>query len=250
MLYSGSYVPVTYTTHTGKLTMKHALSLATFNIFSDGYTGSGQLQSITLYGDSIYTDGVMSVENGKIAGSKKGDLTVAFDKAIGNQGWSDDIPQIWVIPLPINTKSTKAFLKAVVDGREYVTTFPEVEMKIGFQYIFHLVLTNNGLEFIPDQTTTISLNDQDEGVQALSAHGILSVSHNTEGEFSSLIMNGDNVFGNINWGDNTKDSYVDGISHDYSNGAAHQIIVETWNSIGFHLRTIKNITTIDVSKYE
>ena len=35
-LYSGSYVPVTVTTNTAKLNMKHAMSLAAFNIFTDG----------------------------------------------------------------------------------------------------------------------------------------------------------------------------------------------------------------------
>lgn len=165
LLYSGSYVPVSYNTYTAKLTMKHALSLASFNIVSQGYKGTGNLQSLTLTGDSIYTKGVMTVENGKIHGTEKGDVKVNISKQITSNGWKDNLPRIWVIPLPFNTKSTKAYLKTVIDGKEFTSAVPEVEMKIGFQYIFHLVLTDNGLEFIPDQTTSISLNNEEDEIQ-------------------------------------------------------------------------------------
>lgn len=250
LLYSGSYVPVSYNTYTAKLTMKHALSLASFNIVAQGYKGTGNLQSLTLTGDSIYTKGVMTVENGKIHGTEKGDLKVNISKQITSNGWKDNLPRIWVIPLPFNTKSTKAYLKTVIDGKEYTSTIPEVEMKIGFQYIFHLVLTDNGLEFIPDQTTSISLNNEEDEMQALSGYGVLQLTHNGSGDFSSIVMNGDNVFGTVKWGDNTKSTYEDGITHTYSTGGDHALLLENWNSIGFHLRNLKGIKAIDISQYE
>ena len=46
LLYSGSYVPVSYTTHNAKLVMKHALSLVSFNISKQGYSGAGNLSKI------------------------------------------------------------------------------------------------------------------------------------------------------------------------------------------------------------
>ena len=250
VLYSGSYVPVSYTTHNAKLKMKHALSLATFNIFKQGYTGKGNLRRITLYGDSIYVKGEMTAEKGKVYGKEKGDLTIAYDKIITEQGWTEDMPQMWVIPIPFNTKSTEAYLKATIDDVEYTSIIPEVEMKTGFQYVFHLVLTNNGLEFIPDQTSCVSLNDDSDEIASIEGYAVLTMTHNGNKEFSALIMNGNNVFGTIKWGDNFSDSYRDGIEHIYETSDSHQILVESWNSTGFHLKNISGISTIDISQYE
>ena len=46
--------------------MKHALSLLTFNIGKHGYTGNGILQSLSVSGEEVYTNGKMSIETGKI----------------------------------------------------------------------------------------------------------------------------------------------------------------------------------------
>lgn len=250
ILYSGSYVPVTYTTNTAKLKMKHALSLASFNIAKDGYTGAGKLQKLTLYGDSIYTKGVMSVENGKVAGKEKGEVSSAFDKTIEKTGWKTDVPRLWVIPLPFNTKVTKAYLKAVIDGKEYTSTLPEVEMRIGFMYLFHLVLTDNGLEFIPDQTTSVSMNEESDEVGALEGHAILKLTHQGKGELSSFFILGDNVFGTVKWDGNNGETYTNGASHIYETDGTHAVFTETWNSIGFELRNLKGIQAVDISQYE
>lgn len=249
ILYSGSYVPVTYTSYNAMLKMKHSLSLASFNIFKQGYSGTGKLQRITLTGDSIYVKGEMTVERGKVNGKEKGDLSVGFDKIILEQGWTENIPQIWVIPIPFNTKSTKACMKAIIDDVEYTSIVPEVEMKTGFQYIFHLVLTNNGLEFIPDQTACVSLNEDTDEIDSIEGHAILTLTHDGNKEFSSLIMNGDNVFGTVKWGDDSSDSYKDGISHTYEKPDSYQILIESWNSTGFQLKNITGIKAIDISLY-
>lgn len=249
-LYSGSYVPVTVTTNTAKLNMKHAMSLAAFNIFTDGYSGAGKLQSLAISGDSVYTKGVMTVENGKIRGTERGEIKVAFDKQITAQGWSNSMPRIWVIPLPFNTKSTKAYLKAVIDGKEFNSVFPEVEMKIGFQYSFHLVLTDNGLEFIPDQTTTMALNFDEDEIAQLEGRGVLGVTYDGSSEFSSVVMAGVNVFGTVLWGDGEKSTYEDGISHTFSTAGSKKMIFETWNSTGFTIKDLTGISEIDISGYE
>jgi len=249
-LYSGSYVPVTVTTNTAKLNMKHAMSLAAFNIFTDGYSGAGKLQSLAISGDSVYTKGVMTVENGKIRGTERGEIKVAFDKQITAQGWSNSMPRIWVIPLPFNTKSTKAYLKAVIDGKEFNSVFPEVEMKIGFQYSFHLVLTDNGLEFIPDQTTTMALNFDEDEIAQLEGRGVLGVTFDGSSEFSSVVMAGVNVFGTVLWGDGEKSTYEDGISHTFSTAGSKKMIFETWNSTGFTIKNLTGISEIDISGYE
>lgn len=250
LLYSGSYVPVSYTTYTARLTMKHALSLASFNIFSQDYSGAGHLQSITLSGDSVYVKGKMTVEKGRVNGTEKGELKVAFDKTITSSGWTEELPQIWVIPAPFNTKVTKAFITMSIDDKEFTCTVPEVEMKTGFQYIFHLVLTDNGLECIPSQTVAVSLNNDEDAIEPLQDYAVLTITQQGEGDFSSLIVTGDNVFGSVLWGDHTTDSYEEGISHQYATGEQHSVLVETWSSTGFRLKNLKGIQAIDIRKYE
>ena len=51
LLYSGAYVPATFNTHSVKLNMKHALTLASFNILKQNYSGAGKLTSLTVAGD-------------------------------------------------------------------------------------------------------------------------------------------------------------------------------------------------------
>lgn len=55
----------------------------------------------------------------------------------------------------------------MIDGKSYVIDFPEVEMRTGFQYVLHLVLTNTGLVFIPSMTEIVSLNVADDAMEAM-----------------------------------------------------------------------------------
>lgn len=246
VLYSGSFVPVTYTTHSAKLTMKHALSLVTYNISNQGYTGAGMLQSLNLSGEGIYTQGTMNVKDGKIAGTEAGGFTIQVNKQITNSGWETTLPRMWAIPF--STKVSVVTLKARIDGKEYEARLPEVEMKRGFQYIFHLVLTNYGLEFIPDQTVIISLNQSTDRMEDLEGHGILRIMHNANA-YTLPMLNGDNVFGFVNWGDGTMESYVINATHTYPGVEAKQTIIESWNSTGFELNNLVGVEEIDVSNY-
>lgn len=246
MLYSGAFVPVTFNTHTAKLTMKHALSLATFNISLQGYSGKGQLQSLSIVGEQVYTTGSMNVQSGKVTGSGTSTFTLSVNKQIGSGGWNSDLPRLWQIPF--STKAMPTMLKAVIDGTTYEARFPEVEMTSGFQYIFRLVLTAYGLEFIPDQTETISLNLDTDSMQPLNGYGVLRFTHSAaELQIPQLI--GDKVFGSISWGDNRYESYDRGASHSYGTTTTKILSIESWNSTGFELRNLEGIDGIDISEY-
>ena len=246
VLYSGSFVPVSYTTHTAKLTMKHALSLSSLNICTQGYNGTGKLQKLEVVGEEIYVDGTMDISTGKIAGNTKGNIVIESEKQLLESGWTEDLPKIWVIPF--STKAKNVNLKATIDGKDYVTSFPEVEMKSGFQYIFRLVLTNYGLEFIADQTVVISLNEDSDEMETLEKYGIISLVHSAK-EFVLPMLSGDNVFGNVTWGDGVAESYSMEADHSYSVDGDKTIIIETWNSRGFELKDMVGIEEIDLSKY-
>lgn len=246
ILYSGYSVPVSHTTYQAKLTMKHALSLVTFNVSSQGYAGKGVLESLSLSGEQVYTTGTMSIESGKIKGTGQETYVQECGQTITSSGWTADLPRIWSIPF--STKVDVATLTAVIDGKSYRTAFPEVEMKSGYQYIFHLVLTGYGLEFIPDQTQTISLNQETDEMGALEGYGVLLITHAAP-DFTLPVLTGDNVFGSVDWGDGTTDSYAVGLSHGYGGNASRQTVIETWNSTGFELKELTGVEVIDVSGY-
>lgn len=247
VLYSGGYVPVTYTTHTAKLTMKHALALTTFNICSQGYSGQGTLQSISLAGEQVYTSGTMNVENGKVTGTGQTAFALTLSKQIASSGWQEELPRLWSIPF--STKAQTALLKATIDGKEYEAAFPEVEMRSGFQYIFRMVLTDYGLEFIPDQTETISLNTDTDQMGELNDYGVLLITHRSS-LFQLPTLTGDNVFGSVDWGDGTADSYSIGGTHTYSDSGEKTARIESWNSNGFSLSNLEGIESVDISLYQ
>lgn len=245
VLYSGSFVPVTYTTHTATLNMKHALMLLTFNVLKQGYTGAGQLQSLSVSGEQVYTSGTMDVSSGKIAGTGQDAFVCPFEQTLTAGGWSEDLPRLWAIPF--STQGQEARLTAVIDGKSYKACFPELEMKGGFQYIFRLVMTAHGLQFIPGQVQTVSLNQADDQPEVLEGHGVLTLTH-TCTDFTLPLLTGDNVFGTVSWGDGESGSYEVGGQHSFASGSK-ETVIESWNSTGFELDALTGIEVIDLSAY-
>lgn len=246
ILYSGSFVPVSYRTNHAKLTMKHALALVSFNISAQGYSGDGELQRIAITGDNVYTSGEMAIDKGKVIGKGKEAFEMTVKKTISTNGWENDLPRVWQIPF--STKGVEAYLTATIDGKSYKTTFPEIEMKSGFQYIFRLVLTDYGLEFIPNQTQTISLSVETDQAEQLEGYGVLHITHSAP-TFIVPELLGDNVFGSVKWGDGMSSTYRIGEEHTYSQEGSNVLSVETWNSTGFKLKNLIGVECIDISQY-
>ena len=246
LLYSGSYVPVSYTTHNAKLVMKHALSLASFNISTQGYSGAGNLSNMKISGEYVFTKGTMSVDNGKIKGTDKTEFTLNLNKVVQDAGWNEDLPRMWQIPF--STKVNKAILTLTIDGKVYDVEFPEVEMKSGFQYVFRLVLTDYGIEFIPGAVETISLNQEEDTMVTLNGYGVLSITH-VGNEIMIPALTGDDVFGTVTWGDGITSSYRPRAIHNYSLSEEKEIVIECWNSTGFELDKLTGIETIDLTSF-
>lgn len=245
LMYSGSYVPASLTTPAVKLTMKHALSLLSFNIIPVNFNGTGAVKSIKLEGDIFYTTGTMDASNGKITRGATGTVTVNANSNVASGGWKNNLPGVWAIPF--NTKAGTVNITFNIDGKEYNLTLPEVEMKQGFQYIFRLVLTNNGLEFDPSKTETISLNVTTDTDQTFEGYGLIYLQ--TGGSAITLpSLFGDNVFGTVNT--STKSIPYEPTISLNDVAAGQTIIIESWNSSAVNFDSLEGIDTIDLSKYE
>lgn len=243
LMYSGAYVPASTTSPQVKLTMKHALSLLTFNIVSQN--ASGKLSQIKIEGDIVYSTGKMDASTGKITLGDKGAVTAKCDKTTQEGGWKSDLPGVWA--LPFNTKTGVANITFTIDGVDYALEIPEVEVKTGWQYIFRLVLTKNGLEFDPSQTETISLNvDTDEAKEFVGYGLIVLKACGTWLNIPNIF--GDAVFGSIGMPAGTQpyreNVKVEGLKE------GDKVNVESWNSTGFKIVSLDNVDEIDLSDYE
>ena len=171
---------------------------------------------------------------------------MSVSKRINADGWENDLPRMWQIPF--STKGEETYLTATIDGKSYKVIFPEVEMKSGFQYVFRMILTDYGLEFIPDQTQTISLNIESDQLEQLEGYGVLHITHSADSIVVPELL-GDNIFGTVRWGDELVSTYRTGEKHSYSKKGSKVLSVETWNSKGFKLKNLNGVEVVDISQY-
>ncbi|MCH5246126.1 MAG: fimbrillin family protein [Muribaculaceae bacterium] len=245
LLYSGDFVPASYQTNRAMFRMKHALALASFNISYSGTGEAGTLTSLSVSGDNVATEGTLNTETGKIKAGASNQVTVNVNKAINPTGWTNELPGQWVIPF--DNTSQAASLTATINGKTYVATMPSVEMRSGFQYIFHLILTPNGLVFDPSATEEISLNVFSDEMKPTESYGAITFGFSGT-EFQYPFFDGTQVFGNIKSG-STSTNYTVGGSLTISGSGTRNVIVETWNSTGFELNSLDGIESIDISGY-
>lgn len=245
VLYSGDYVPVSSQTTHAKFRMKHALSLMSFNISYSGSGDAGTLTSISVAGQNVYTTGTLNVETGKITTTGNTQVTVATNNKIQASGWTKDLPGIWVIPF--ESADNAVNLTANIDGKTYVAIVPSVNIKQGFRYVFHLVLTPNGLVFDPSATEEISLNVFDDTMRPMEGYGALKFGF-TGTDFSYPFFDGNEVFGNVKSG-SAQANFTTGGKFTVPGSGNREVIVETWNSQGFELPNLEGIESIDISAY-
>ncbi|MCC8120384.1 MAG: fimbrillin family protein [Bacteroidales bacterium] len=245
LMYSGAYVPASLTSPSVKLTMKHALSLLTFNIVPVNYSGSATLKNIKIEGENVYATGTMDVSTGKITLGEVGAVSASQDKAVADGGWKSDLPGIWA--LPFNTKAGDVKITFTIDSKTYQLTLPETEMKYGYQYIYRMALTNNGLEFDPSMTEMRSLNVDTDETPEFVGYGKIQIL--TSGSWiNTPYFTGDAVFGTITT-PSQNISYESAIKLD-GLSSGNTVIVESWNSEGFEIETLDGIDTIDLTQYE
>ncbi len=240
LLYSGG-VACSYQTHNIRLTMKHALSLATFSIANNGYNGAGVINSVSINGEIVYTEGTLNAGTGRILGTKTDVVNIPQTAKVGG----DKPAQMWVIPFNNQNKLDKSQFTAVIDGKTYNLELPEVSMRTGYQYNFKLTLSQYGLTFVPGGLEWISLNAEGDDVELPATRGVVTFKINSS-KWEMPSFDGDNVFGTVSWGDNNA-TYNSGTS--INTDGSTTVGIETWNSTGFTLDNLVGVEEIDITAY-
>lgn len=248
LMYSGTCVPASRTTNNVKMTMNHALSLLSMNIIPLDYTGAGKVTSLAITCDSentFYTKGTMNAQTGKITLTETGSIAIDTDRTVEDGGWTSAIPGLW--SLPFSTKGNNILLTATIDGKDYEAYIPEVDIRQGYQYIFRLALTKNGLEFDPSKTERIAMNQTTDEKQEFSGHGKIVLTVTATGA-STPTITGSTAFGTVTTPTGSQ-SYSGSVTPEgLQNG--QQLTVEVWNAEGFSMSSLEGIDTIDISAFE
>ena len=241
-LYSGSAVSVSYSSPQGSLKMQHASSILAFNISKGRYEGAGELSSIKI--TDIPVKGTLNIASGIINSTEKGDYTITANKQIDTE-WVKDLPQMFCLPFKSNGQDiTVAFL---IDGKDYSINLPKTDIETGMKYIFHLVITNNGMTVLADLTEKISLNKEGTPSQ-LGEYNMLRVNYSGK-NVSAPILSGTNVTGTVNWGDNTTVAYSNPLTHTYPEEAVHSVTIEAWGASQMEIADLVNVESVDLSDF-
>ncbi len=248
LLYSGSAANASFNSNIVTLKMKHALSMLSVNIKKEGYGGEGKVTRMAVNGgDLIATKGTLNVTNGKIAVTETGALAANVNVTAGASGINGALPSLWVVPFNSKDKSPVK-ITLTIDGKDYNVDLPEVTMSTGWQYVFHAVLTSNGLVFVPNATEEYPLNKDDDQIGELIGHGVIGFTF-AGSEFVFPVFSGDNVYGSITAADGSTASYSIGGTMRLNSSNSQNVTVETWNSNGFELHSLDGIEAIDLSNY-
>lgn len=241
-LYSGSAVSVSYSSPQGSLKMQHASSILAFNISKGRYEGAGELSSIKI--TDIPVRGTLNIASGIINSTEKGGYTITANKQIDTE-WAKDLPQMFCLPFKSNGQDiTVAFL---IDGKEYSINLPKIDIETGMKYIFHLVITNNGMTVLADLTEKISLNKEGTPSQ-LGEYNMLRVNYSGK-NVSAPILSGTNVTGTVNWGDNTTVAYSNPLTYTYPEEAVHSVTIEAWGASQMEIADLVNVESVDLSDF-
>lgn len=73
----------------------------------------------------------------------------------------------------------------------------------------------------------------------------LTLRHSTQ-HLNSPEWSGENVRGKVDWGDDTKEEYTEGLSHDYPSSGRYSAMFEMENVEGFEIKRLGDIEHLDI----
>lgn len=76
----------------------------------------------------------------------------------------------------------------------------------------------------------------------------LKVTHDAA-TFTLPTFTGSQISGSVNWGDDKTDGYATHLQHTYGIQSTYTVTIEMFNATGFKFETLKNISSIDLSKF-
>ena len=79
-------------------------------------------------------------------------------------------------------------------------------------------------------------------------YGKLRITH-VNPQFQIPHFIGNNIIGNINWGDGQTDEYIEGVEHSYNDSSKHTVTIECWGAKEIHFLDIKGILEVDLSEF-
>ena len=238
----GEKAKSTYEQPDVRITMNHALCLFSFNILRESGSPSTQITSISLL--DAPSQGTLQLSTGTVTASHTGDYTLKTTKALSEKGWSNDLPSIFALPV----LTEKAKISVQTDQGKFSCDLPVESYQQGYQYIFHLALTNRGLTLFKNDTQKVSLNQQEDAMQ-VGAYGVLQITH-TSNPFTVPTFGASASFAaNILWGDSSSEGYAEGATHTYATTGAQTVTIESWGAESVTLPTLADVEEIDFSQF-
>lgn len=245
-LYSGTGVKVSGNSPQATLTMKHALPMIAFNIAKGSYIGEGKLTKLTLTGNTLYKNGNMNTVDGSISGKDKGEYTISQTKVIEADGWQENFPQMFC--LPFNSDGSNVNISLTVDGKEMKAALPKQDIAGGMKYLFRMMLTQNGILVLADQTEIISLN-KDTDQMTGGTIGELSITYQGAKAVTPELTGSNKISGMVNWGDGMQESYSAFLSHSYNKEGNYLVQIQAIGATTVEFKDLECVEEIDFSKF-
>lgn len=245
-LYSGNGVKVSGSSSTASLTMKHALPMIAFNIAKGNYIGEGKLSSIEVTGENLYKTGTMNVANGEITGKDKGSYTIATSYTIVADGWKENLPQMFC--LPFNSNGDNVEVTITIDGTKKKTVLPTQNIVGGMKYLFRLVLTQDEIIMLSDQTEVISLNKNTDEMSGGAVNELSILYKGTKAVIPELTGSG-KVTGTVIWGDGTQEPYSASLTHTYSKEGNYQVRMQSVGATAVEFKDLEEVEEINLSGF-
>lgn len=239
-LYSGTGVAASNEVLSPVLRMRHAMARLALNIHS--YAG-GTLQSISIESTTLPIEGSLRV-TGSITPTKFGAYSKSFNTPLSQQGFSTDHPGIFIIPYQTPNDGVK--VKVTISGTAYELNLPATNFTGGKKYVATVLHTAQGLVLEKGEYEVIGLDEPSNAKN--DPYSILKVK--VQGETAlAPVIEGQNLYGFIYWGDNSQESYSPTGAHSYDTAGEHVVTVDAWNAETVTLPKLTNITEIDLSKF-
>ena len=124
------------------VTMRHVLSVLSFEIVKGDYQGACDVTDVFIQGGNVYAEGAYDGRNGTILSRSGAGVPIASDEGGFTLNMSGTVRNIMVIP---TSYTDEAVLSVILDGNERTTTIPYFNALQGKRYHFTLTVNDDAL---------------------------------------------------------------------------------------------------------
>lgn len=236
ILYSGTGVAVSRSKNSVKLTMRHALSIFTFDL--ESRTG-GTLEQIEIGGAGFATKGELRVTSGKISATETGG-----SYTYKNTGRAGAPASIFVIPF---SSLGNVELKLTIDGQIHTCALPSKTFDANCNYVLHLVQTDAGVSLLDIETIAL---DEVEGSFTAGNYGQLQITQRGGSFTLPTVAGAASITGTVYWdAADTGESYDAGKTHTFASDGEHRLTIDLWGASSVAFESLEGVEEIDLSKF-